>query len=52
MFFFSLLKDQKKIESISLRISAKFELVIIFVCCMYVCSTGSYNQTNMFLLII
>ena len=40
------LKDQKKFESISLRTSAKFELVIIFVCCMYVCSAGSYNQTN------
>ena len=45
-FFFSLLKDQKKFESISLRTSAKFELVIIFVCRMYVCSAGSYNQTN------
>ena len=45
-FFFSLLKDQKKFESISLRTSAKFELVIIFVCHMYVCSAGSYNQTN------
>ena len=46
VFFFSLLKDQKKFESISLRMSAKFELVIIFVCRMYVCSAGSYNQTN------
>ena len=45
-FFFSLLKDQKKFESISLRTSAKFELVIIFVCCMYVCWAGSYNPTN------
>ena len=37
--FFSLfkLKNQKKFESISLRISAKFELVITFVCCMHVC---------------
>ena len=49
ILFFSLfnLKDRKKkFESISLRTSAKFELVIIFVCCMYVCSAGSYNQTN------
>ena len=32
------LKNQKKFESISLRISAKFELVITFVCCMYMFS--------------
>ena len=33
-----MLKDQKKFESISLRTSAKFELVTIFVCRMYVFS--------------
>ena len=52
--FFSLfnLKYQKKFESISLRISAKFELVITFVCCMYMFSRKLQSNQYMFLLII